>query len=322
MFTQDTDLRYTWIHNPRLGLTEQEMLGRTHGEIMPETVDEALALKRRALDHGETGSAIVTLPTADEGRLYLDMTVSPSRDPTGAIDGVLCTAVDVTEQRLFEVRLAAMAAQLGTAYHRFEMALENSPITVFEQDADLRYTYVHNPPPGTAPEDYIGRTDLEVLPEARPAQGGGGEAAGAGDRGAREARVRADGRRNAAVLRPTLDARTGDNGAVEGLVGTAVDLTERRRSEKQMRLVMRELTHRSKNLLAVIQAMARKSASLSDDVDEFVENFSSRLRALATSHDLLVSQSWSGADIGELARAALARRSTSRAARCACPARR
>jgi two-component sensor histidine kinase len=90
------------------------------------------------------------------------------------------------------------------------------------------------------------------------------------------------------------------------VVGTAVDLTERRRAEKQMRLVMRELTHRSKNLLAVIQAMARKTAVLSDDIDEFVANFSSRLRAIAASHDLLVSQSWSGAELGDLLRASLA----------------
>ena len=38
-------------------------------------------------------------------------------------------------------------------------------MTVFEQDADLRYTFVYNPPPGTVAGDYIGRTDFELLPE-------------------------------------------------------------------------------------------------------------------------------------------------------------
>ena len=79
-----------------------------------------------------------------------------------------------------------------------------------------------------------------------------------------------------------------------GIIGTAVDLTERRRNEQQMRLVMRELTHRSKNLLAVVQAMARKTASMAPDVDTFIRDFSSRLRAIAASHDLLVAESWSG----------------------------
>ena len=53
---------------------------------------------------------------ANQGQdIYLDMTVSPTVNQEGEIDGVLCTAVDVTEKRLFEVRLAAMAAMLHTA---------------------------------------------------------------------------------------------------------------------------------------------------------------------------------------------------------------
>jgi two-component sensor histidine kinase len=73
-----------------------------------------------------------------------------------------------------------------------------------------------------------------------------------------------------------------------------------------MRLMMRELTHRSKNLLAVIQAMARKTASVSGDMDEFIAAFSARLRAMSAAHDLLVSQSWHGADLGDLLRASVA----------------
>ena len=112
---------------------------------------------------------------------------------------MLCTAVDVTEKRLFEVRLASMAAQLATASHRFELALENSGITVFEQDADLRYTYVYNPPPGTRPEDFLGRTDAEIFPEHELRQDRARQAA--------RARLRAAARRSrsssssAAILR-------------------------------------------------------------------------------------------------------------------------
>jgi two-component sensor histidine kinase len=56
----------------------------------------------------------------------------------------------------------------------------------------------------------------------------------------------------------------------------------------------------------VIQAMARKTASLSGDVDSFIADFSARLRAMAAAHDLLVSQSWHGADLGELIRSSVA----------------
>ncbi len=306
VFTQDTDLRYTWIYNPRPGLRMQDAIGRTSQEINPSgEEDESLTLRRRALGLGQTTNATVAVPAEKEGRLYLDMTVSPTFDQYGAIDGLLCTAVDVTEKRLFEVRLASMAAQLGAAYRRLELALENSAITVFEQDASLHYTYMHNPPAGTRPEDYLGRHDAEIFPEAdqrklvppkqRVLDSGGHERV--------EFEIEIAGTMRFFDLR--LEAHTDAAGNVLGVIGTALDLTERRADEKRMRLMMRELTHRSKNLLAVIQAMARKTASLSEDIESFVEDFSARLRAMAAAHDLLVSQSWHGADLRELIRASV-----------------
>ena len=166
VFTQDTDLRYTWIHNPRLGLTARGDR-RPHGAgASPRGHGGRIASDQapRARDRGDCERRRIGADRA-RGTIYLDMTASPGRDPEGEIDGVLCTAVDVTEQRLFEVRLASMAAQLGSAYHRFELALENSAITVFEQDPDLRYTYLHNPPEGSEPEDYLDHTDFELFTE-------------------------------------------------------------------------------------------------------------------------------------------------------------
>jgi two-component sensor histidine kinase len=52
--------------------------------------------------------------------------------------------------------------------------------------------------------------------------------------------------------------------------------------------------------------MARKTAGLSDDMDGFIADFSSRLRAMAAAQDLLVSQAWHGADLAELLRASVA----------------
>jgi len=90
---------------------------------------------------------------------------------------------------------------------------------------------------------------------------------------------------------------------IVGLAGVAVDVTETHLQEAHLRLVMRELTHRSKNLLAVIQAMARQTAARSDDPQTFVARFSARLRAMAASHDLLVAQEWHGAILHDLVNA-------------------
>jgi PAS domain S-box-containing protein len=89
------------------------------------------------------------------------------------------------------------------------------------------------------------------------------------------------------------------------MTGTARDITDRKRWEDHTHLLMREVTHRSKNLLAVIQAMARQSKVGSRTVADFERRFSGRLQALAASHDLLVQRDWHGVSIGELIKSQL-----------------
>jgi PAS domain S-box-containing protein len=111
-------------------------------------------------------------------------------------------------------------------------------------------------------------------------------------------RRRKDGTRIEVSLtaRPVRDG----DGRVVGIAAALHDIGERKRREAQMRFVMRELTHRSKNLLAVIQAMARQTARSTVDAEAFVDRFADRLAALARSHDLLVSQDWVGVDLRAL----------------------
>lgn len=306
VFAQDKSLRYTWVYNPRVDAAGQSLLGKTAAELIDPTVlDEADSLKRKAIETGQIVNDTVALVTDDQTRHYFDMTVTPTFDSAGNVDGILCSAVDVTEMRLFEVRLTAMAAQLATAYQRFELALDNSPITVFEQGSDLRYSFIYNPPAGLGMDDFLGRTDADVFSErdARRLLAPKENVLSTGGRQSMEVELEVAG--SPRYYEITVEARRDTSGAVVGLVGTALDLTERRQDERQIRLMLRELTHRSKNLLAVIQAMARKTASLSGDLDSFVSDFSLRLRAIAAAHDLLVSQSWGGADLRELLRASL-----------------
>jgi two-component sensor histidine kinase len=89
------------------------------------------------------------------------------------------------------------------------------------------------------------------------------------------------------------------------MTGTARDITDRKRWEDHIQLLMREVTHRSKNLLAVIQAMARQTKLASRDVEDFEVRFSGRLQALAASHDLLVQRNWHGVSVSELVRSQL-----------------
>jgi len=224
VYTQDRDLAFTWIHNPRPGLTPAAPGPAAAGH---PTAAPAAEMARAVIETGSSASGPVSVSTPETGPRHYDLLVTPTRDPGGRIDGVLCTALDVTEKRLFDVRLAAMAAQVTSAYHRFEVALENAPISVFEQDRDLRYTFVHTPPPGTAPEDFLGRTDAEVFPASDLRRLGPAKARVL-ERNARES-LELDLSLGGAVrfFDIRLEPEVGSDGAVSGLVSTAVDLTER-----------------------------------------------------------------------------------------------
>src|SRR5215468_10904949 len=67
---------------------------------------------------------------------------------------------------------------------------------------------------------------------------------------------------------------------------------------------MREINHRAKNMLSLVQAVARQTAAR--EPEDFIGRFNERIRALAASQDLLVRNEWQGVDVDELVRAQLA----------------
>lgn len=100
---------------------------------------------------------------------------------------------------------------------------------------------------------------------------------------------------------PLFDA----SGAVRGCVGVFDDITERKRAERQQKLLISELNHRVKNTLAITQSIASLTLRETPDPVLFKEAFSVRLRALAHTHSLLTARSWQGVSLRELALTAL-----------------
>jgi len=213
-------------------------------------------------------------------------------------------------QRL-ESQLAAQAREINllrARFARYEMALRGSQVTVFTQDRDLRYTALSNPIMGRPIEEVLGRTDEELM--------GGAEGTGDIIKIKREALTKREPTRQEVSCKDDAGVRWHDlhieplfneDGDIIGLTGASIDVTERKESEAHLRLLLRELTHRSKNLLAVIQAMARQTGRYAGTIDTFLTQFSARLQALAASHDLLVRDSWHGASLRELVQSQLVR---------------
>ncbi len=213
------------------------------------------------------------------------------------------------ECRRLEGQLNAQTWELNllrARFARYETALRGSQVTVYTQDRDLRYTSLSNPMLGRSIDDILGRTDEELFPTESDAAiiALKREALTTGQPA--RAEVCFDGASSARWHDLHVEPLRNESGDIIGLTCASIDVTERKESEAHLRLLLRELTHRSKNLLAVIQAMARQTARHAGSVESFLAQFGARLQALAASHDLLVRESWYGASLKELIRSQLA----------------
>lgn len=208
-------------------------------------------------------------------------------------------AVRTRDLKSAQLRSEGLTAQISANAAKFERALRGSSVVAFTNDTNLDLTWTSRPPvarsvggnqPTLDPSD-IGDprvVDLkrQVLTTGQPAR----------------LEIQAPGER---WYELELDA-VRESGQIVGLMGVIVDITERREREHHIQLLLREVTHRSKNLLAVIQSMARQTAVHSGGASEFSNVFSQRIQSLAVSHDLLLKADWNGADIHRVVEAQLA----------------
>ena len=112
-------------------------------------------------------------------------------------------------------------------------------------------------------------------------------------------------KRDGNLIRVSINAAPIRNlaGMIIGMSSILHDVTERNALEESRQLLMRELAHRSKNQLAVVQSIARRTGRTSTTAQDFLERFSRRLQALSTSQDLLMKRNWKSAPLPELTRA-------------------
>jgi two-component sensor histidine kinase len=86
--------------------------------------------------------------------------------------------------------------------------------------------------------------------------------------------------------------------------GTVQDITERKERQEREHLLMREINHRAKNMLSVVDAIAHQTAAKTPE--DFVDRFSQRIEALSANQDLLIRNAWHGVEAEDLVRAQLA----------------
>jgi PAS domain S-box-containing protein len=96
------------------------------------------------------------------------------------------------------------------------------------------------------------------------------------------------------------------DGRAERMTGVYIDVTERRKAEDHKSLLIAELDHRVKNVLACVAAVTQHSREYSKSTDEFIDVLNGRINALANTHALLSRSRWEGVGLAELVRTELA----------------
>ncbi|AKB56844.1 PAS domain S-box protein [Methanosarcina barkeri] len=128
MFSQDLELRYTWVYNPAPGFKIEDVLGKRDYEIyQPEDAELFTSIKRQVLtsDTGRRDEVVTHRPASAGGNMVHDMTTEPLHDSIGNIIGVICVAMDITEKKEAENFLKKIEeARKKEIHHRIKNNLQ------------------------------------------------------------------------------------------------------------------------------------------------------------------------------------------------------
>ena len=139
------------------GYTAEEVIGRPVALLVPPDRADELGWIMKGLRRGKHIEHYETTRVHKDGhRIDVSVTVSPVKNKAGAVVGASVIARDITDRKRVEMALRQ-------SEERFRVALTNAPVVVFNQDCELRYTWINSPVLAWANQDYLGRTDVEIL---------------------------------------------------------------------------------------------------------------------------------------------------------------
>jgi len=233
-----------------------------------------------------------------EGRaLETSLGVAPVHDRKGEVIALSIIVRDLRRRRRSEANDAMLASVVQQSRDSIFSVTREGLISTWNPASEQLYGY--------SQEEAIGRPLGMIVPESRREESRSMFATVMGGEMVLFETLRQ--RRDGSLVDVSISGAPlrDSQGTIVGISSIHRDITSQRQHEKQMRLVMRELAHRSKNLLAIIISMAAQTARTATSVSDFTSRFTQRLQGIAHSHDLLIQQNWRGAPIRELVRSHL-----------------
>ncbi len=304
MALTDADCRPT-IVNARfvqiVGYSAAELAGmRLHELMQPEDAGDFALRFERMTTEGAGFATEKRIVCKDGSLVWVDISAGPIRDADQRIRQTSLILSDITERRRaeeIERRLAAIVESSDAAVLSTDLDMK---VTSWNTGAERLYGYLA--------EEVLGKRVTMLVPGRWPEEE---EQAiitriSHGERIAphETRRVRKDGHEIDVLL--TVSPVHDEHGNVIGASKIAHDITARKGAEHLQKILLGEMNHRVKNILATVQAVARQTFAGETDMQAASDAFEARLLSLANAHDLLSRETWDGAELSTVISRALA----------------
>ncbi len=282
-----------------VGYTKDELRGMgVQALIHPDDLDRSLEALAGMLRTGQSFEIEKRYRRKDGSTVWVHSSVNPIHDRSGAIVQAVATVFDITQRKQAEEHAKSLAAIIASSDDAIISSDLDMTIRSWNEGAMRLYGY--------SAKEILGQSINVLVPEGRKRE--------AEDimrqitRGERvethETRRR---RKDGTIIEVSLTVSPvfDEQGRIIGASKIARDITAQKEAERLTHVLMGELQHRIKNVLATVQAVARQTFSRGGAKPGQIDTFVARLAALGRAHDLLTVSSWQDAELSAVVRETL-----------------
>lgn len=283
-----------WGVKPELGVARWSGAHRFYS-VYGEPISLTDGPVAQTLKSGEATRHECITERPDGTRIHTLAFPYPLRNGRGRLIGCINLLTDVTDSYKGAAAQARLAAIVASSDDAIVTKTLTGHITSWNKGATRIFGYEENELLGL-PINIIVPPEMQDEEKQILARIGRGEHIDHYE----TVRVAKDGRRVDVSL--TVSPLHDKHGKIIGASKVARDITEKKRAEEMQRLLLGELNHRVKNMLAIVQSIATQTLRRAASPDEFAKSFTGRVQAIARAHTLFTRDSWQGTDIRDLVR--------------------
>ncbi len=301
----DADVRYKFInkhHAERLGLASEQVIGKRVQEVIDDKIFAKVGPYVRECLAGKAVKFEVEVPDPAGEPQIMRCCFEPEWTD-GKVVGFVSASINISDLKRAE---AALRESEATFRAMFEVSSVGKIEIEPETGRFLRANAAMCKLVGYSEAELLALTVFDIThPDDRDRDRGLLRRMVSGELAVFDVEKRYI-RKNGNAVWARVTANIIRDGSGRPLRDTAVvqDITARKEREEKEHLLMREVNHRAKNMLSVVQAIAYQTAT--KNPEDFVERFAERIQALSANQDLLVRNEWNGVEIDDLVHAQLA----------------